>query len=238
MMSSLNVDRWPDSSGLPKSPRPPALESILVLGSHDTRVAERGAEVSSPVGPHSSSSPGTGRFDQRDVDPAEAEIFAEVAAAKGVPRERMLLEARSTNTGENGTSSRALLAERGLHPRRGIAVQKPYMERRTLATSSSAGRTRRAGTSPQATSTPTRTRHHREAVIDIMVGDFQRIFVYARGWAAPQEIPPEVLEAYENLVKRATPAGSYDPPRPASVRAQLGEQRFEKRAVVSTVLPN
>src|SRR5262249_40458191 len=64
----------------------------------------------------------------------EAEIFADVAAAAGVPRERILVEARSTNTAENVAFSRELLAGRGLHPRRAIAVQKPYMERRTHAT--------------------------------------------------------------------------------------------------------
>jgi hypothetical protein len=41
----------------------------------------------------------------------------------------------------------------------------------------------------------------RENVIDIMTGDFQRLIVYAeRGWQAPQEIPPEVMDAYHGLV--------------------------------------
>jgi hypothetical protein len=34
-----------------------------------------------------------------------------------------------------------------------------------------------------------------------MVGDLQRLLVYAReGWSSPQEIPPEVMEAYHHLV--------------------------------------
>jgi len=38
-------------------------------------------------------------------------------------------------------------------------------------------------------------------VMNIMVGDLQRIWVYARrGWSAPQPIPAEVLEAYRGLV--------------------------------------
>ena len=65
---------------------------------------------------------------------SEAEIFADVAAERGVPRERILIESRSTNTGENVVFTRQLLAEKGVTPRRAIAVQKPYMERRTLAT--------------------------------------------------------------------------------------------------------
>jgi len=43
---------------------------------------------------------------------SEAEIFAEVATTVGVPRERILVEARSTNTGENVDYSR----RRALHP--------------------------------------------------------------------------------------------------------------------------
>ena len=39
-------------------------------------------------------------------------------------------------------------------------------------------------------------------MIDIMVGDLQRIHLYpARGFQIPQEIPPEVWSAYEGLVK-------------------------------------
>ena len=34
-----------------------------------------------------------------------------------------------------------------------------------------------------------------------MVGDLQRLIVYGqKGWSAPQEVPPEVLEAYDGLV--------------------------------------
>ena len=34
-----------------------------------------------------------------------------------------------------------------------------------------------------------------------MVGDLQRLIVYAkRGWSAPQDVPPEVMEAFEQLV--------------------------------------
>ena len=64
----------------------------------------------------------------------EAEVFADIAERLGVPRDRMIVENRSTNTGENVPFTRQLLAERGLDLRRFILVQKPYMERRTFAT--------------------------------------------------------------------------------------------------------
>ena len=34
-----------------------------------------------------------------------------------------------------------------------------------------------------------------------MVGDLQRLVVYGRkGWSVPQDVPAEVMEAYEQLV--------------------------------------
>jgi hypothetical protein len=41
-----------------------------------------------------------------------------------------------------------------------------------------------------------------ERVINIMVGDLQRIRIYpAKGFQIPQDIPDEVWTAYERLVK-------------------------------------
>jgi hypothetical protein len=40
-----------------------------------------------------------------------------------------------------------------------------------------------------------------EKIIPIMMGDFQRIWIYAKkGWSAPQRIPEEVMRAYRELV--------------------------------------
>lgn len=180
-------------------------DCILVLGSHDTRVAERGAEVFlAGYAPLVVFTGNLGALTSGVWDRPEAEIFADVAAAMGVPRERMLIEARSTNTGENVDFSRRLLTERGVQPKRAIAVQKPYMERRTLATF----RQRWPEldvivTSPQIEfDAYPNDAITREDVIHIMVGDFQRLILYAqRGWSAVQEIPPEVMDAYQRLVE-------------------------------------
>lgn len=134
----------------------------------------------------------------------EAETFADVAIAMGVPRERILVEKGSTNTGENVDLSRRLLLERGVHPNRAIAVQKPYMERRTYATF----RKRWPDlevivTSPRLDfdAYPTEA-ITRDDVIHIMVGDLQRILLYAeKGWQVRQDVPAEVMEAYAGLVE-------------------------------------
>jgi uncharacterized SAM-binding protein YcdF (DUF218 family) len=179
-------------------------ECIIVLGSHDTRVAERAAEVFlEGWAPLLVCSGHLGALTRTTWTRPEAEVFADVAVARGVPRDRILVESRSTNTGENVDFSRRLLAERGLTPREAIAVQKPYMERRTLATFA-----RRwpeldvRVTSPRIEFDAYATDEIRkDDVIHIMVGDLQRLIVYGqKGWSAPQDVPPEVIAAYERLV--------------------------------------
>jgi uncharacterized SAM-binding protein YcdF (DUF218 family) len=179
-------------------------DCILVLGSHDTRVAERGAELLlAGWAPLLVLSGNLGALTSGLWTRPEAEIFADVAAARGVSRDRMLIEPQATNTAENVALSRALLAERGIHPRKAIAVQKPYMERRTLATFQRCWPELGVMvTSPQVDFDAYPTAEiTRDDVIHIMVGDLQRLIVYAdKGWSAPQEIPAAVMDAFENLV--------------------------------------
>jgi uncharacterized SAM-binding protein YcdF (DUF218 family) len=179
-------------------------DCIIVLGSHDTRVAERGAEVFlGGWAPLLVCSGHLGSLTGAMWTRSEAEIFADVAVGLGVPRDRILIEGRSTNTGENVDFSRQMLAEKGLRPRKSIAVQKPYMERRTLATFRQRWpELEVVVTSPRIAFDAYPTLDIRkDDVIHIMVGDLQRLIVYGRkGWSVPQDVPPAVREAYERLV--------------------------------------
>ena len=179
-------------------------DCIIALGSHDTRVAERAAEVAlAGWAPLLVCSGHLGSLTSGIWTRSEADVFADVAAGLGVPRERILTESRSTNTGENVDFTRRLLAERGLVPQVAIAVQKPYMERRTLATFRARWPELEVRvTSPQLDfDAYTASGISRDDVVQIMVGDLQRLIVYGRkGWSAPQQIPAEVMAAYEGLV--------------------------------------
>ncbi len=65
----------------------------------------------------------------------EAAILADIARHFwNVAPERIHIESRSTNCGENAAFSRDLLAAKGLQPQHLIVVQDPTMQRRTLAT--------------------------------------------------------------------------------------------------------
>lgn len=179
-------------------------DCILALGSQDTRVAERAAEIYlQGWAPLLIFSGGVGRITKDLWTETEAELFAKIALQKGVPRENMLLENRSANTGENISFTRQLLQEKGLDPTSFILVQKPYMERRAYATFQKQwpGKTVYV-TSPQLSfeNYPT-DQFPLEQVINIMVGDLQRIRIYAeKGFQVAQHIPEEVWNAYERLV--------------------------------------
>lgn len=65
----------------------------------------------------------------------EAAILADVAHQFwDIPRERILVEDRSTNCGENAQFTRDMMLARKFHCRGGVVVQDPTMQRRTMAT--------------------------------------------------------------------------------------------------------
>ncbi|HXV97184.1 MAG TPA: YdcF family protein [Anaerolineae bacterium] len=179
-------------------------DCILVQGSHDLRVAERGAQLFlEGWAPLLIFSGGLGNLTAGIWDEPEADKFARVARQMGVPAEHILIENQSTNTGENVQFTRQLLAEHRLDPHKFIAVQKPYMERRTYATFRKVWPQKEViVTSPQISFDAYPTAEISQGrVIHIMVGDLQRIKLYPeKGFQIYQEIPPPVWEAYEILV--------------------------------------
>jgi len=184
-------------------------DAILVLCSHDERVAERGAQLFlDGWAPLIIFSGGQGAITKALWDEPEAERFARIAMNLGVPRESVLIEKNSTNTGENVQFTRKLLEERGLDPQKFILVQKPYMERRALATFLRYWPEKQVVvTSPQVSFRDYLAEYsHRSLstsdVIGIMVGDLQRIKLYpALGYQIAQEIPDDVWSAFEELVR-------------------------------------
>ena len=108
---------------------------ILVLGSNDKRVADRAIELYfKKYANYIIFSGGIGRLTKNIFKEKEADIFAGIAYKKGVPREKVLIENKSTNTGENIRFTKKLLKQKGLNFKSFIVVQKPYMERRSYAT--------------------------------------------------------------------------------------------------------
>ncbi|MDR3716466.1 MAG: YdcF family protein [Puia sp.] len=180
-------------------------DCILVLGSYDLRVADRAADLYlEGWAPLLIFSGGLGRLTKLMWTEPEADQLARIALTRGVPAEAILVENRSTNTGENIQFTQALLREKHLDPQSFIVVQKPYMEKRSYATCKVHLPDKKIiVTSPllsfEEYTTPDLLP---EQIINSMVGDLQRIKVYpSKGFQIYQEIPEEVWRSYEWLVK-------------------------------------
>lgn len=180
-----------------------ASDIILVLGCHDTRVAEHAAEVwRAGWAPLVVFTGGRGKI-TTSWSRSEASVFADIAERGGVPRAAMLLEETSTNTGENVTRSRALLADSGIAVGRAVLVAKPYMARRAVATAAKQWPEVDWLVSAPAQSFAAYAAGDQSTArtINLMVGDLQRVKVYAeRGFQTPMPIPAHVWAAYEELV--------------------------------------
>ena len=189
-----------------QEPRP--AEVVLVLGSYDTRIAERGAEIfKQGLAARVTISGGghvgglTGHWEK-----SEAETFADVMEAHDVPRDTMWLDTRAENTGENAKFTGELWAHHGFDPKSVIAVTKPYMERRAYATLKKWWPQREVMmASPEVDfdAWVAKAGVSAKTVIDAMVGDLWRLREYPKqGFQIEMEIPDEVWTAYEWLTQR------------------------------------
>jgi uncharacterized SAM-binding protein YcdF (DUF218 family) len=191
-------------------------DAAVGLGSHDLGVATYAAELFHrglyPVIVFTGGSTPT----TRDRFPrGEAVHYREHALALGVPDAVILVDPEATNTGANIVNSRALLAAAGYRPESLLLISKPYAERRSYA----AVRKLWPEVDVVCASMPIRYGEYVQSigderlVIDMMVGDLQRIIEYpARGFAVPQDVPQEVVTAYERLYAAGFVSRAVGPP--------------------------
>jgi uncharacterized SAM-binding protein YcdF (DUF218 family) len=178
-------------------------DCIFVLCSNDTRVAEYAAELYLKGDAETVIfSGGAGRLTQELFERTEAETFAQIALDLGVPSSAIITETRATNTGENIQFTAKLLKDKSMHFDSFILVQKPYMERRSLATFEKQW--------PQPYQRVLVTSQKLSFVdyfnddIDLdttvraMLGDYERIKTYPdKGFQTKQLIPSHVEKAYK-----------------------------------------
>ena len=184
--------------------RPSQVDLILALGSSDIRVASEAAKlVLEGFSPLLVLSGGHGKVTAHDGGESEARRFANVAEAMGISKDMIVLEEEAANTGDNFVKSHRILTAAGLIPKTAIFVTKPYMKRRALATALKQW----PGIDwiPHAPSIPFQKYPDAivstEQMIQLMVGDLQRIAIYpAMGFQAEQHIPSDVWDAYLALV--------------------------------------
>ncbi len=134
----------------------------------------------------------------------EAVHYREFAVSHGVPADRIIVERRARNTAENLEFSNALLVERGVDVQSVLLMSRPYQQRRAYATCKKMFPNWDVVcySNPLALDDYVRTIGDVRKVIDMLVGDTQRIKAYAdKGFAIAQEMPTEVEHAYAGLVQ-------------------------------------
>jgi len=133
----------------------------------------------------------------------EAVHYRDYAIEHDVPAEAVLVEPEATNTQENFELTRALLTAHGITARSAIVMSRPYQQRRAYATAKKIWPELDVlcASNPLTLDDYVASIGDVKKVIDMLVGDTQRIEVYAqRGFAVRQDVPAEVREAYKRLV--------------------------------------
>jgi len=181
------------------------VDAAIGLGSHDLGVATRTAELYRaglfPVLVFTGgNSPTTAKVFPR----GEAVHFREHAIDLDVPASAILLEPNAANTGQNITLSRQVLADAGITPNTVLLVSKPYMERRSYATARKLWPEVEivCASEPLEFDDYLKSIGDEKLVVEMLVGDLQRVIEYPKlGFAIEQEVPEDVHAAYESLIR-------------------------------------
>ena len=195
-----------DYLGLHQAPE--KADVIVGFGNFNDNIARRAAELYlQGFAPKILFTGGLGRNTLGLLPETEAARFTRVAVGCGVPAEDIILEDRSSNTAENILFTRRLLEERGIPHDRILGVHQPFMERRiTAAMGVYWPELDFRVTSPQVTiesylADARKQGVTEEASISVIVGDFQRMDLYAKkGYQLPQYIPDGAWKAFHELV--------------------------------------
>ncbi len=186
--------------------KPVKSDLILALGSSDIRTAIRAAELfNDGFGKLLVTTGSAGRLSKDSFAKPEATVFAEKAIKLGVSENKILQEKESSNTFDNLRLTHKHLDERDIKADSFLVVTKPYFERRAYAMLTHFWPNKEITiTSPNLTyETYPNDIISGKLLINMLVGDLQRIMVYGRrGDLTRQSIPSGVMEAYELLLDK------------------------------------
>ncbi|MFJ3667770.1 YdcF family protein [Streptomyces sp. NPDC090106] len=183
-------------------PRP--CSAAIGLGSHDLGVATAAADLyRAGLFPVVVFSGGNSPTTRARFPRGEAVHYREHALGLGVPDEAILVEPNAANTGQNITFSRELLAEAGVEVHSLLLISKPYMERRSYATCRKLWPEAEVvcASEPLELDDYIKSIGDEKLVVDMLVGDLQRVIEYPKlGFAVEQDVPGDVYDAYERLL--------------------------------------
>jgi len=174
------------------------------LGSHDLGVATAAASLyTAGFFPVLVFSGGNSPTTRARFPRGEAVHYREHVLELGVPDEAVLVEPRAENTGQNITYSRDLLRSHAVEPTSVMLISKPYMQRRSYATARKIWPEVDVVCASEDLSLEgyLHSIGDEKLVVDMLVGDLQRVIEYPRmGFAIEQDVPREVIDAYDRLI--------------------------------------
>ena len=181
---------------------------IIGLGSTDVRTATKCAELyHQKLAPKILFTGGRGRISRDLILGSEADYYTSEAITLGVPESAIIREDQATNTGENILFSYEELKKLNMSIQTIILVTKPYMLRRAYATfiqqwpSNPKPKIICTGLDITLEEYCNDPNYSFEYVVNVMVGDLQRIIEYPKfGYQIKQDVPQNVVNAYEELV--------------------------------------
>lgn len=179
-------------------------QCVLVFGGHDLGVAHRAAELyRAGVAPLVLVSGGATNVASENGFATEADAIVDILREYGVPEDSILAERLAANTSENFWFSAEVLRDHGLVFDRFLIVQKPYCERRTMATA----RRRWPDREVRITSQVVTFEAYREGkihisrILSMLVGEILRLQRYADCGLIEigEPVPDELLDAARRL---------------------------------------
>ncbi|MBQ0867608.1 YdcF family protein [Streptomyces sp. A73] len=184
--------------------RPRPCSAAIGLGSHDLGVATTAADLyRAGLFPVIVFSGGNSPTTAARFPRGEAVHYREHALKLGVPGEAILVEPKASNTGQNIAFSREVLRETAVESDSLLLISKPYMERRAYATCRKVWPEINVvcASEPLELDDYVKAIGDEKLVIDMLVGDLQRVIEYPKlGYSIEQEVPEHIHAAYQRLL--------------------------------------
>lgn len=183
---------------------------IIGCGCRNLKIPKRCAELySQNYGKNILFCGGYGKLTGDFLKP-EAEIFKDIAIESGVPKNKIFVESKSTNTGDNFKFSLEIIEKNNLKFDKILIVHNTLSARRTLNCAKAVIpnkdiRITGINNTFERFIESLKNMNTENAInnISVIVGDIQRIIIFPQfGWQVEDEVPEEVIKNYNILKKR------------------------------------
>lgn len=178
---------------------------IIGCGCSDLRVPVKCAELyNEGWAPKILFAGGLGKLTEKIFKKSEAEVFRDIAISHGVADTDILVEDKSTNTGDNFRFALALIKENNLNVNSIIIVHRKSNEQRTYRAARAIIKDKKIFITSAKESFAEYLNYikgnNNIESVNVLVGDIQRMIIYPQfGWQEEVDVPKNVIDAYRYL---------------------------------------